>query len=311
MTLKGVDLSHNNWLVNEREALLAPDFVWMKATQGLTEVDGAYPRWAPILKAAGHWFGAYLFLDPNEGNPDAQVNHFLDAIGESAPRGYALDCEMGNPNDAFCHDAAVKLHERTGKPVVIYCNRYWADNLPRTLDLSYTVLWLATLGDAPEAYRGKRVAFNQGSWTGKPAGGGSAVDLDTYAGSIVDLLTEVSGAPITAPKPEPAPKPLPEPQPVPVHAPVENRPTFSAAALTHLFEGDHNPHDSIRVLQHALNGEGCGPIEVTGRVDTHTRAAYRHWQERCGYTGTGANGIPGIYSLTRLASKSGRFELTA
>lgn len=48
-----------------------------------------------------------------------------------------------------------------------------------------------------------------------------------------------------------------------------------------------------------------------GSFGTTTVTAYARWQRHLGYTGTDANGIPGITSLTKLGAKTGLFTVVA
>lgn len=49
---------------------------------------------------------------------------------------------------------------------------------------------------------------------------------------------------------------------------------------------------------------------VDGAYGSSTKAAYTTWQHRCGYTGSAANGIPGMTSLTKLCDQYG-YKVTA
>lgn len=50
---------------------------------------------------------------------------------------------------------------------------------------------------------------------------------------------------------------------------------------------------------------------VDGSMGTLTRSAYATFQRSCGYSGAGANGIPGKDSLTKLGLKTGYFRVVA
>ncbi|NAZ83945.1 peptidoglycan-binding protein [Kineococcus sp. R8] len=66
---------------------------------------------------------------------------------------------------------------------------------------------------------------------------------------------------------------------------------------------------SVRLVESALQARGLlAAAYVDGHFGTRTRAAYAAWQRSLGYSGLGANGLPGSASLTRLAA--GRFTVT-
>lgn len=59
----------------------------------------------------------------------------------------------------------------------------------------------------------------------------------------------------------------------------------------------------VRKVQAALRAEGIN-VPYTGYWNG-TRTGYATWQKRCGYTGTAADGVPGLTSLRRLGSRHG------
>lgn len=62
----------------------------------------------------------------------------------------------------------------------------------------------------------------------------------------------------------------------------------------------------VKQVQKALRAKGYGTV-VDGWFGTGTRSDYSAWQRRLGYSGLGANGIPGPTSLTKLGK--GRFDV--
>lgn len=64
---------------------------------------------------------------------------------------------------------------------------------------------------------------------------------------------------------------------------------------------------AVKEVQKALRAK-IGGVTVDGHFGDQTRAAYVKWQQRLGYSGLGANGIPGPTSLTRLGNN--RFQVT-
>lgn len=66
---------------------------------------------------------------------------------------------------------------------------------------------------------------------------------------------------------------------------------------------------SVELVEAALRAQGLlGAASVDRHFGTRTLAAYAAWQERLGFRGLGANGLPGKASLTRLGV--GRFTVT-
>ena len=66
---------------------------------------------------------------------------------------------------------------------------------------------------------------------------------------------------------------------------------------------------SVLVLEKALQAKGLlAATYVDGHYGTATVTAYTRWQRQLGYTGLGANGIPGEGSLKKLATN--RFTVT-
>ena len=66
---------------------------------------------------------------------------------------------------------------------------------------------------------------------------------------------------------------------------------------------------SVLLVEKALQAKGLlAATYVDGHYGTSTVTAYIKWQKQLGYTGLGANGIPGEASLTKLAT--GRFTVT-
>ena len=64
---------------------------------------------------------------------------------------------------------------------------------------------------------------------------------------------------------------------------------------------------AVKEVQRALRAK-IGGVVVDGHYGDQTRDAYATWQRRLGYSGLGANGIPGPTSLTRLGNN--RFDVT-
>ncbi|MFJ6636575.1 peptidoglycan-binding protein [Streptomyces sp. NPDC091376] len=70
--------------------------------------------------------------------------------------------------------------------------------------------------------------------------------------------------------------------------------------------GATHPTD-VRIVEAALKAEGLlsASYASDGSFGSSTIAAYRKWQQKCGYTGSAADGIPGATSLKKLGAKRG------
>jgi hypothetical protein len=65
-------------------------------------------------------------------------------------------------------------------------------------------------------------------------------------------------------------------------------------------------HNAMLVIQRALAAEvGLDYSSGPGIPGARTKAAYKKWQQRLGYRGADADGIPGYTSLLRLGTKRG------
>ncbi|MEU5403705.1 N-acetylmuramoyl-L-alanine amidase [Streptomyces sp. NPDC005963] len=63
----------------------------------------------------------------------------------------------------------------------------------------------------------------------------------------------------------------------------------------------------VQIVEAALRAEGLLPAAYAsdGSFGSITVAAYSRWQQKLGYTGAAANGIPGLASLKKLGAKRG------
>ena len=67
----------------------------------------------------------------------------------------------------------------------------------------------------------------------------------------------------------------------------------------------------VLLVEKALHAEGLLASQyVDGAFGSLTVAAYKAWQKRLGYTGSGADGIPGQSSLSKLGARHG-FTVTS
>lgn len=64
-------------------------------------------------------------------------------------------------------------------------------------------------------------------------------------------------------------------------------------------------NSQVYTVQNALKGEGLYSGQMNGLFDKTTVSAYKAWQQRLGYMGSDADGVPGASSLSALGKKYG------
>lgn len=100
--------------------------------------------------------------------------------------------------------------------------------------------------------------------------------------------------------------PRPGATPPPTAPVVDLSRLISAATVDPPKSGTPISYAGVRTVEAALQAEGLLAASlVDGHFGTSTIAAYRAWQQRCGYSGADADGIPGKTSLTRLGQAHG------
>ncbi|KAB1141410.1 N-acetylmuramoyl-L-alanine amidase [Streptomyces luteolifulvus] len=130
--------------------------------------------------------------------------------------------------------------------------------------------------------------------------GGPALTMDKIRARVDHLLDDD-----TAPAPT-------KPAPSKPSAKVVDLSQLIAAARTDPAKaGIPVSYAGARIVEDALAAEGLLDRKyVDGHFGSTTVAAYRRWQQRCGYSGAAADGIPGRDSLAALGRKYG-FTVTA
>lgn len=123
----------------------------------------------------------------------------------------------------------------------------------------------------------------------------SLSELGKKYGFPVDLEGAVPTPPATVPPT------TPPPTTPPVEPPVSQSVVFEDC-------GPGGTARSNKIVQAALN-KFKPPVTVDGDWGPKTTAAYKAWQQSLGYSGSDADGKPGITSLTRLGAKYG-FNVT-
>ncbi|MFE4203966.1 MULTISPECIES: N-acetylmuramoyl-L-alanine amidase [Streptomyces] len=123
---------------------------------------------------------------------------------------------------------------------------------------------------------------------------GPSLTMDKIRARVAQLLDD-----------KPAPS-KPTPTPTPGGKVVSLSKLIAAARQDPPKAGSPVSYPGARIVEDALAAEGMlARSLVDGHFGTATRDAYERWQRRCGFTGTGADGIPGRSSLDTLARHHG------
>jgi lysozyme len=183
--LSGIDVSHFQGEIDWRAVAAAGvRFAFIKATEGLSDVDPRFAQNWQLSRAAGLLRGAYHFLHPNL-DARQQAEHFLSVVMlDDAALPPALDVEVTDGVDPAALQACVETWLETieaavrCKPVVYTDPWFWRDNVGA--DLGAYPLWLACYAatpDIPASWQGW--TFWQHSESGSVEGITGPVDLDT------------------------------------------------------------------------------------------------------------------------------------
>lgn len=197
--IRGIDVSHFQGNIDWQA--VAGDgvrFCFIKATEGVGNVDPMFHRNWNGAKAAGVLRGAYHFFHPNL-DAKQQAEHFLSVVTvEEGTLPPALDMEVTDGVDFEGLQAGIRTWMETveasagRKPVVYTDPSFWQENVKA--DMSQYPLWLACYASQPEMPPGWRTwTFWQHSDQGKVNGIDGPVDLDNCALSY-DSLRQMCGA---------------------------------------------------------------------------------------------------------------------
>lgn len=197
--VNGIDVSRHNGKIDFRK--VADDgfeFVFIKASEGVSHKDSLYRFNMSAAKRAGLKTGAYHFFRFDRDGV-AQAINFLEAVGPHHPElGLVIDVESaGNPSDIPAEEVKKKLLSMTeymqlmGHRVMFYTNRdgyydYIEENFP-----DYP-LWICRFQENPIK---ADFTFWQYDHHGKVAGINGDVDLNVFNGSRQDWNRFLAGEP--------------------------------------------------------------------------------------------------------------------
>jgi lysozyme len=197
--LAGIDVSHFQGEVDWRTVAAAGvRFAFIKATEGLDDVDPRFSQNWQQARAAGLLRGAYHFLHPNL-DAGQQAAHFLSVVtldADALPP--ALDVEVTDGVDPATLRACIETWLGTVeaalrcKPVVYTDPSFWRQNVGA--DLSAYPLWLACYAATPDVPASwQSWTFWQHSESGSVDGIAGPVDLD-YCRLSYDQLRQLRTA---------------------------------------------------------------------------------------------------------------------
>jgi lysozyme len=189
----GIDVSHYQGEVNwPAVAGSGVRFAFIKATDGIQDIDPRFARnWAGA-KAAGIVRGAYHFFRPAL-DAQRQAAHFVSVVTmDDMALPPALDVEVTDGLDRAALQAGIRTWLETVRvacgcrPVLYTDPSFWNDSV--AADFSDYPLWLACYADAPEIPATWQAwTFWQHTDAGEVNGISGQVDLDYCALPYADL----------------------------------------------------------------------------------------------------------------------------
>ncbi len=195
-TVRGIDLSH--WDADPEWDILKASgigFVFAKATDGSTGVDGKFEKFRAAAKAVGIPFGAYHFFRASQ-DPIAQAKHFCSTVGplQKGDLLPMIDWELDDGTDVSDDTeaglkfiAAVKTLLKVPK-LITYGGASFLEGLGGVEDLADDPLFVAHYGvqcpDVPEPW--DNWVFWQFS-DSYPIPGIGKCDADLFNGTIDQL----------------------------------------------------------------------------------------------------------------------------
>ena len=187
IALRGIDVSHFQGKVDWQQVQHSVDYVYIKATDGITYTDPRFHSNAQATTALKIPSGAYHFFEPKD-DPLAQAKHFVKTIEPmSLTLRPVLDIEISRgvaPAELAKSALAFLEHveAQTGcRPVVYTFADFWQQNLGKQFN-DYP-FWLAGYTKKPHPPQ-DRPDWNlwQYSQTGRVKGLQGSVDRDLFEG---------------------------------------------------------------------------------------------------------------------------------
>ncbi|MEN3307278.1 MAG: hypothetical protein V7603_3480 [Micromonosporaceae bacterium] len=142
----GIDVSshdHRNFTVQWRtEVAAGSQFVYVKATEGMTYVNPNFRADYAAARAAHRYVGAYVYARPDRGNPVGQAEHFLrharfSRDAQTLVPFVDLEWPYGGVRTGDCYNLTPaqmrawirafigRIEAGIGRQPMIYTNTYW------------------------------------------------------------------------------------------------------------------------------------------------------------------------------------------
>ena len=201
--MNGIDISNHQLNMNLSDVIKATktDFVIVKATEGITFVDGLCDKFYQTAKELGKQLGFYHFARPEKNTAKAEAKFFLEHTkgyyGEAIP---VLDWESsGKSNVAWAKEWLDIIYKETGVKPVIYMSESVVNayNWKSVADAGYG-LWVAkykdynidrnydmsTCGKKPSVKWWSFYMMWQWTSVGRLTGYNGNLDCDIFYGSV-------------------------------------------------------------------------------------------------------------------------------
>ena len=192
--LKGIDISHHNKNMKNKEDLKQFDFVFMKASEGVSFKDYSIYGYCAALEGSDTVKGFYHFARPEKGNtPKAEALNFLAAIKRYQKDNplIALDVEAGalnfNALDEWCLRWCLYVYAQLGYKPIIYCSESETKRFKKCAEWG-AGLWVAKWGSKKPTSIKPWPFFAFWQYTSSGAFSGVRVDLDYFNGKREQLL---------------------------------------------------------------------------------------------------------------------------
>ncbi|MBA4542721.1 hypothetical protein H1164_07375 [Thermoactinomyces daqus] len=149
--LKGIDVSHHNAVSDfSRVKAAGIEFVYIKASEGVTYRDPQYQPNANNAMKAGLLVGFYHFARPDNGNkPEDEAQNFVNAISifkYNLMPVLDLEVDVNIDDDALYQWARSFVNivkAKTGYNVMLYTGLYYLNKYPALQNLKDLPLWIA------------------------------------------------------------------------------------------------------------------------------------------------------------------------
>jgi len=186
----GIDLSHHQSDVEwEKLSKHKPNFIFFKATEGVTHIDTKYSQNYDNARKEGIIVGTYHFFS-YKSSGRAQAEHFLSvAKYQAGDLPLVLDAEYARymPSSAIVTkeliDFMKTVTQKTGKKPIVYCNyKFYKQYLERELKNEH-MLWICDFKNEPNG----NWHFWQATDQFKIAGVRGTVDFNIFNGTLKKL----------------------------------------------------------------------------------------------------------------------------